>query len=58
MTRKLSAKVEKIERKLLGEGVIEFGRNSFRGDIFESGLRKAIEQWEEARANVHARISR
>lgn len=32
-----------FDRKKLGEGVIESGENSWRGDIFEPALRSAIE---------------
>lgn len=36
-----------FDRKLLGEGVIEFGVNSWRGDSFEPALRAVIAREDE-----------
>jgi hypothetical protein len=38
-----------FDRKLLGEGIIEFGENSWRGDVFESSLREVIKEWENVK---------
>lgn len=38
-----------FDRELLGQGVIAFGRNSWRGDNYERELREAIAKYEEAR---------
>lgn len=50
-----------FDRKLLGEGVIEFGRNSWRGDTFETFLRdvvklKEVKEMEEEKARTNERI--
>ena len=38
---------------LLAAGEIEFGVNSWRGDVYEKDLRAAIEAWESKRAVRH-----
>jgi hypothetical protein len=40
-----SGQVAVFDRKLLGEGVIEFRQNSWRGDSFEPSLREVIAEW-------------
>lgn len=37
-----------LDINLLAAGIIEFARNSWRGDRFESVLRQTIEDWYEA----------
>lgn len=39
-------RVAVFNRKLLGEGVISFGENSYRGDYHADGLCEAISEWE------------
>lgn len=36
-----------FNERLLGQGVIKFGQNSYRGDHFEWWLRNEIAQWEK-----------
>lgn len=39
-----------LDRDLVARGVIEFGINSWRGDVYEGALRAAIAAWEAARS--------
>ena len=39
-----------FDRDLIGQGIIEFGVNSWRGDRYSRELRAAIDKWEDARA--------
>jgi hypothetical protein len=41
-------RVAVFKRDLLADDVIAFGENSWRGDHYESALRKAIEAFEDA----------
>lgn len=38
-----------LNREQVGAGIITFGVASFRGDVYEADMRKAIEKYEEAR---------
>lgn len=38
-----------FDRELLGQGVIAFMKNSYRGDHFDAELREAIDTWEKVR---------
>lgn len=38
-----------LNRNMLASGIIAFGENSWRGDQYESELREAIAEWDEAR---------
>ena len=40
-------------RRLLSNGDIAFGSNSFRAEKYEKSLREAVEQWEEKRREVN-----
>lgn len=41
-----AGQVAVFDRALLGQGIIEFGRNSWRGDVYEAALREAVRQYD------------
>lgn len=46
-----SGYVAVLDTHLLMQNVVEFGRNSFRGDYYEPELRQAIKKYESEQAN-------